>query len=304
MASKGWCVVLLGVAVLLLGPLAAGESTRIWRTSHALTKDNRVVKDRLHARNNRDHEDDSFLNAVGAVWPDDVDKSAAGYMASTGFLIDRCHVLTNMHTVYTDDLVLDPAAGKSVSFAVGQTEGDGNRGALQGLRFLLAGVVVAHGDTLIVDHVVHNPENDWALIRLAANVEEIIRPMTIGTVDAARLPKKRQLSIAGFPVDRRTLHGDRLDLKDLWGSDGEVVGVVWASTAGAVIESTIQATRGNSGSPLYGDFDGRQHIVIGMHQGIRGNGIDISEDTPNIQIFFTPVALTRIRAAEARTPCT
>jgi V8-like Glu-specific endopeptidase len=304
MARKGWSCAFLGVAVILPGPIAAGESARIWRTSHTLTRDNRVVKDRLHARNNRDHEDYSFLNAVGAVWPADVDRSAAGYMASTGFLIDRCHVLTNLHTVYTDDLVLDPSVGKSVSFGVGQTEGDGNRGALQGLKFLLSGVVIARGDTIIVDHVVHNPENDWALIRLAANVEDVIRPMTIGTVDAARLPKNRQLSIAGFPADRRTLHGDRLDLKDLWGSDGEVVRVVWASTAGAVIESTIQATRGNSGSPLYGDFDVRQHIVIGMHQGIRGNGVDVSEDTPNVQIFFTPVVLTSIRAAQARTPCT
>jgi len=56
-------------------------------------------------------------------------------------------------------------------------------------------------------------------------------------------------------------------LKDLWGSDGAVVRVVWPSTAGAVIESTIQATRGSSGSPVYGDFDGRRHLVIGMHQG-------------------------------------
>ena len=55
---------------MLPGPIAAGESPRIWRTSHTLTKDNRIVKDRLHARNNRDHEDYSFLNAVGAVWPE------------------------------------------------------------------------------------------------------------------------------------------------------------------------------------------------------------------------------------------
>jgi hypothetical protein len=174
---------------------------------------------------------------------------------------------------------------------------------LQGLKYLLGGVVIAHGDTIIVDHVVHNPENDWALIRLAANVNDTIRPMTIGTVDIARLPKNRQLSIAGFPADRRTLRGDQLHLKELWGSDGEVVRVVWESTVGAVIESTIQASRGNSGGPLYGDLDGQQHIVIGMHQGIRGNGIDVSEDTPNIQILFTEVAMTSIRAAQARSPC-
>jgi hypothetical protein len=240
---------------------------------------------------------------VGAVWPADIDKSAAGYMASTGFLIDRCHVLTSMHAVYTEDLVLDPAAGKAVSFAVGQTEGNANSGALQGLKFLLSGAVIAHGGAVIVDRFVHNPENDWALIRLAANVDDAISPMTIASVDPAQLIKSRRLSLAGFPVDRRTSHGDRLDLKDLWGSDGEVVRVVWVSTASALIESTIQATRGNSGGPLYGDFEGRRHLVVGMHQGIRGNGIDVSEDAPNVQVFFTPGALASVRAAQARTPC-
>ena len=302
MIEKGWSFASIGAALLLLGSLAAGESPRIWRTAHALKNDHRVIRDRLHAAINRDREDYSFLNAVGAVWPAEVDKTAAGYMASTGFLIDRCHILTNMHTVYTDDLVVDPSVGKPVSFAVGQTEGYGNRGAWQGLKFLLSGVVIAHGDTIIMDHRVHRPENDWAVIRLESNVDDSISPMTIATVDFARLPKNRRLSIAGFPVDLRKLRRDRLDLKDLWGSDGEVVRVVRASTVGAVIESTIQAARGNSGSPLYGDFDGR-HIVIGMHQGIMGNGIDVSEDRPNLQIFFTPVVLSNIRAAEARTPC-
>jgi V8-like Glu-specific endopeptidase len=275
----------------------------VWPAPHTLQKDHRVVRDRLHARNNPDHEDYSFLNAVGAVWPADIDKSAAGYRASSGFLIDRCHALTNMHAVYTDDVVIDPPAGESVTFAVGQTEGDGNRGALQGLKFLLSGVVVAHGDTMILDRRVHNPENDWALIRLAANVDDTITPMSIAAADSAQLLKNAPVSIAGFPADHRTLRGERFDLKDLWGSDGQVVRVVWASTAGAVIESTIQASRGNSGGPLYGDFNGQKHIVIGMHQGIRGNGIDVSESAPNIQVLFTPRTLAGIRAAQALTPC-
>jgi V8-like Glu-specific endopeptidase len=303
MARTGRWFAFLGIAVLLGMPIAAGESPRIWRTSHALQKDVRSIIDRLHARNNRNHQDYSFLNAVGAVWPADIDKSAAGYMASTGFLIDRCHVLTNLHTVYIEDLVFDPALDKEVFFAVGQTDGNGNRGALQGLKFLLSGNVIAHGDAVIIDHIVHNPQNDWALIRLAANVSDAIRPMTIATVDSARLPKYRQLSLAGFPADRRAMHGDQLDLKDLWGSDGEMVRLVWASTDAAVIESTIQATRGNSGGPLYGDFDGRRHLVIGIHQGIRGNGIDVSEDMPNIQVFFTPGTLASIRAGQAGSPC-
>ena len=310
--SRGWVgslarrlVALLGLLGLLgsLAPFGAQATPGIWRAAHTLMRDKRVVKDRLHARNNRNHEDDSFLNAVGAIWPADLDKSTAGYRASSGFLIDRCHVLTNLHAVYTDDIVIHPPIGKSVLFAVGQTEGDANRGALQGLKFLLNGMVVAHGDALIMDHRVHNPENDWALIRLESKVDASIMPMTIGTVDGAQLTQNPELSIAGFPADLRERRGDRLDLKDLWGSDGRMVGVVWASTAGAVIESTIQATRGNSGGPLYGDFDGRQHLVIGMQQGIRGNGIDVSEGSLNVQVFFTPATLSSIGTARARTPC-
>jgi hypothetical protein len=117
------------------GGIAAG----IWRTSHALRKISGRQGPAACAQQ-PDHEDYSFLNAVGAVWSADIDKSAAGYMASTGFLIDRCHVLTNMHAVYTDDVVVNPPVGKPVSFAVGQTEGAANRGALQGLKFLLSGV--------------------------------------------------------------------------------------------------------------------------------------------------------------------
>jgi hypothetical protein len=240
---------------------------------------------------------------VGAVWSADIERTAVGYRASTGFLIDRCHVLTNMHAVYTDDIVLHPSVGKSVAFAVGQTEGDGNRGVLQGLKFLLNGVVVSHGDTIIVDGIVHEPENDWALIRLAASVDGTITPMAIGAVDIAQLPKNLHLSTAGFPADLRARRGDRLDLKDLWGSDGHVVGVVWASTDGAVIESTIQASRGNSGGPIYGDFNGQKHVVIGMLQSIRGNGIDVSESTPNIHVLFTPGTLARISVAQALTSC-
>jgi hypothetical protein len=297
------CAGLIAAGILSVSS-AAAESPRVWRTPQSLTKDHRVVKDRLHPRNNRDQEDCSFLNAVGAVWPAEIDKSAAGYRASTGFLIDRCHVLTNLHTVYTDELVVDASIGKAVSFAVGETEGYGNRGALQGLEFLLSGVVIAHGDTIIVDHLVHHPENDWALIRLTANVDDSIRPMTLAAVEIAGLTKNRRLSMAGFPVDLRTERRDRLRLKDLWGSDGAVVRVVRVSTAGALVESTLQAARGSSGSPLYGDFEGRRHLVIGMHQGIRGNGIDVSEDSPNVQILFTPAGLALIRGAQARTPCT
>jgi V8-like Glu-specific endopeptidase len=301
---RGWPFALLGLVVLTgFAPIAAEGIPGIWRTAHTLMKDNRVIRDRLHPRNNRDHADYAFLNAVGAVWSADITMAAVGYSASTGFLIDRCHVLTNMHVVYTDDIVINPSIGQSVEFGIGQTEGEANRGALQGLKFLLGGVVVAHGDSIIVNHLVHNPDNDWALIRLAANVDDSIRPLTIGAVDGAQLPRNLRLSIAGFPADLRLRRGDRFELKDLWESDGQVVGVAWASTASAVIESTVQATRGNSGGPLYGDFNGQKHIVIGMAQSISGNGIDVSESSPNMQVLFTPDTFARISAAQAQTHC-
>jgi V8-like Glu-specific endopeptidase len=294
---------------IFLSTIAEGGIPGIWRMDRTLEKDNRVAKDRLHSKNNPNHEDYSFLNAVGAVWSYGIDKSAAGYDAATGhdaatgFLIDRCHVLTNMHVVYTDYLVVDPPLGSPVAFAVGQTEGDRDKGALQGLRFLLQGVVIAHGDTIIVDRLVRNPDNDWAVIRLATTVDSTITAMTIAAVDLAQLPAHFTLSAAGFPTDHRELRGDGFKLKELWGSDGQVVGVVSVSSVGAFIQTTIQTTPGNSGGPIYGDFDGRKHIVVGMVQSIRGNGIDVSESTPNVQVLFTPSTVAKITSAAAQTPC-
>jgi hypothetical protein len=203
--------------------------------------------------------------------------------------------------VYTDHVVIDPPVGTPVAFAVGQTEGDRDKGALQGLRFLLRAVVIAHGDTAIVDRLVQNPGNDWALIRLATTVDSTITAMTFAAVDPAQLPAHFTLSAAGFPTDHRKLRGDGFKLKDLWGSDGQVVGVVSVSATGAFIQTTIQTTPGNSGGPIYGDFNG--HIVIGMVQSIRGNGIDVSDSMPNVQVLFTPSTVAKITAAEAQTPC-
>jgi V8-like Glu-specific endopeptidase len=298
-------------AVVLLCGVAEGRIPGIWRADpdRASGKDSRVAKDRLHSKNNANHEDDSFLNAVGAVWSYGIHKSASGYDATTGhdaatgFLIDQCHVLTNMHVVYTDDAVVNPPLGNPVAFAVGQTEGEKDKGALQGLRLLLQGAVIAHGDTVIIDHRVRNPENDWAIIKLAANVDSAITPMTIAAIDVAQLPVHFMLSAAGFPTDHRNLHGDGLKLKDLWGSEGQIVGIASAGAMGASIQTTIQTTPGNSGGPIYGDVNGQRHVVVGMVQSIRGNGIDISESSPNVQLLFTPNTLAQITAAEAQTPC-
>ena len=275
----------------------------------AAQSDRRTLADRLDKGRNPNHRDDSYLNAVGAVWPFPVAKAGAGYPASTGdraatgFLIDRCHVLTNLHVAYADAVVVDPPLGHPVAFAVGQTESDRDRGALQGLKYLAAGTVIAHGDTVIVDGLVHHPEDDWALIRLAASVDPTITPMTIAAVDLADVPSGAKLSSAGYPSDHRSRRGDGFKLKDLWRSEGEVVEVSGVNWVAALIQTTIQTTPGNSGGPLFGDFAGRAHLVIGMAQSLRGNGIDASASTPNVQLLFTANTIERITAAQVQNPC-
>jgi hypothetical protein len=301
-------VISLLFAGCILPATGAAGSPGIWRNEHALEDDRRVVKDRLHPAGNPDHRDASFLNAVGAVWPYGIDPSphldaSTGHDAATGFLIDRCHVLTSMHAVYTGDVIANPPAGKPVAFAVGQTESDKDRGAIQGLRFLMQGVVVAHGGSIILDKRVHDPENDWAVIRLAADVDGAISPMTIAAVDIAQLAVHHRLFAAGFPTDHRTLRADGFKLKDLWGSEGDIVGIDPSGSGAALIQTTIQTTPGDSGGPVYGDFGGREHVVIGMIQGYRGNGIDTRLGAPNAQILLTGATLAAIGRARELSPC-
>jgi len=263
--------------------------------------DRRSVSDRLGK--------DAFLNAVGAVWAGSVEKSGAGYDASTGvraatgFLISPCHVLTNMHVVYSDPVVINPALGGGAAFGVGQTAAERDRGALQGLKTLRQGAIIAHGGTMILDGWVRTPADDWALIRLSGNVDGDIVPMTLRSVNPDELQPTTRLESAGFPSDRRVRRGDGFKLKDLWASDGTVVAAVPVDPDGAVLLSTIQATPGTSGGPVYGDFDGRRHVVIGMIQSVRGNGLDATPTAPNVQVLFTPGTMAKIAAAQSEHPC-
>ena len=271
--------------------------------AHPLQKDTRVIRDRLHPWNNPDRQDYSFLNGVGAVWPEDFGRSAVPYAASSGFLVDRCHVLTTLHAVYTDDIVVRPVPGKTVSFGVGQTATETDRGAARGLQFLLQGVVIAHGDTTIVNHVVQQPGADWALIQLAANVDDRIHALPVLAPEPAQLTPGIVVAAAGFPSDHRTWRADGFNFKDLWGSVGTLVQVTATSTIAAIVETTAQATRGMSGGPLYLFSAGETPAVIGMVQSIRGNGLDVSTRLPNVELLFTAPLLAEITGAVAHTPC-
>ena len=271
--------------------------------AHTLERDTRTVRDRLHPWNNPDHRDYAFLSGVGAVWPEDFGKSAVPNEASSGFLVDPCHVLTTLHAVYTDDIVVRPATGKAVSFGVGQTAAETDRGAARGLQFLLRGVVVAHGDTTIVNHVVQQPGADWALIQLAASVDARIPALAVVAPEPAQLAAGIVVAAAGFPSDHRTWRADGFNFKDLWGSAGTLVQVTATSTIAAIVETTVQATRGMSGGPIYIPARGETPVVIGMVQSIRGNGIDVSARQPNVELLFTAPLLAEITGAVARTPC-
>ena len=282
------------LSVILLG----------WHTlAQAAHPDRRTVVDRLHPANNPHQEDYAFLGGVGAVWPEELGPSAIPYDASTGFLVDRCHVLTNLHVVYTEDPVVQPALGKHVTFGVGQTVSETSRGAARGLKFLFPGIVVAQGDTSVVAHRVQHPDADWALIRLTTGVDDGIAALPIVALTFELLPPGTVVFAAGFPVDHRAVRADGFNFKDLWGSVGTVIDVAATSTSGAIAETTIQATRGMSGSPVLATIGGEAQAAIGMVQSIRGNGLDVSAQAPNVEILFTPELLREIRREILRTPC-
>jgi len=304
----------LGLVLGLLALVTAGSAANAGSAASAVPSqdgvyrhtgrpDTRAVRDRLHARNNPHGDDLGFLNGVGVIWPGGVRSANGGADGGTGFLIDSCHVLTNMHVIHRDADVAHPAIGATVEFAVGQTEGETNRGAERGLKFLIPGTVVEHGDAIIVNHTAHDPENDWALIRLATPVDGSISSLSIGAAEPSALPAHRSLSSAGFPADHRQRRGDGFNFKDLWGADGDVVRILRVSTIGALLETTLPATRGSSGSPVYGSFGEDRHLVVGMIQSVRGSGIAPSEDQPNIAILFTPALVANLRTARLHTPC-
>jgi V8-like Glu-specific endopeptidase len=313
-ASGGVLSAVIIGAVMLRASTSPVDAYATEHTQHTLQKDRRVIADRLNPRQNPGQRDYSFLNAVGAVWPypvyktGTVQKTGAGFAASTGddaatgFMIDHCHVLTAMHVVYADDLVVHPALERAVAFAVGQTASGRDHGALQGLRFLQEGIVIAHGDALMLGGMIHNPADDWALIRLDGNVDGSIGSLAIGAVEPSKLPKGFGVSLAGYPSDHRASRGDGFKFKDLWLSEGTVVDITSGDWTAALIRTTVQTTPGNSGGPLFGDFNGRP-IVIGLAQSLSGNGIDVSDSSPNVQVLFTTGTLGRIAAAQAQYPC-
>jgi len=58
-----------------------------------------------------------------------------------------------------------------------------------------------------------------------------------------------------------------------------------------------------AGGPIFGDFNGRRHVVIGILQSISGNGIDVSESQPNVGLLFTAAMIARITALQAQDRC-
>ena len=274
----------------------------------AFVYDYRVIRDRLHPENNPGNTDYSFLNGVGVVAPTD----ANGIMVhieqmGTGFLVDPCHVLTNLHVVQPGDFS-NPPTGQRVFFNVGQTENnekgvlDGvERGGIFGAKFMLQGTVVAHGGGTKKNNLTQDPQNDWAVVLLDQSMDSSTPPLPIFAVPPEGFQSGQVLSVAGFPGDHAYLHGKDAQFKYLWGSQGKILAIYPQTIGGAFLESMIQTTPGNSGSPLYGKLNGRV-FAFGMAQSIVGDGIHVSADKPNCQVLFTPATYAKIQAAIASSP--
>ena len=138
---------------------------------------------------------------------------------------------------------------------------------MQGLKFLLSGVVVAHGGShhrgssraqsgkRLGAHSAcgkrgrHHQADDYRGRHSRAITEEIC---------GCRSPAFQPIS--------EQLRGDRVGLKDLWESDGQVGQSRPGEHGRCPHRVDHSSRRGNSGGPLYGDFNGQKHIVIGMHK--------------------------------------
>lgn len=107
---------------------------------------------------------------------------------------------------------LPVSLGAAWSYAINPATSDRDDPCvLQGLMILRTGMVVAHGDTSIVDHLVHDPGGDRALIHLPTNVDSSIPPVSLSAIDPGLPPRQASLWAAGYPADLRHLRDDGLE---------------------------------------------------------------------------------------------
>ena len=114
------------------------------------TEDRRIPVDRINSPLGQ------ALNAVGVI---SLPEYPNHPYEATGFLVSRCHVLTNFHVVYPDAKTKGIEKNKRVNFSVGQpTIPNKSRDKNASFQF------VDVGGTVIASRNDDNNATDWAVI--------------------------------------------------------------------------------------------------------------------------------------------
>ena len=195
---------------------------------------------------------------IGIVWADRV---------ATGFLVDRCHVLTVQHAFFESR----PARGRKAVFGTAMSDGTHWTASW--------GTVVAAGTMQSSKTYDQLRATDWALLRLRDCLGTIF-----GFVDLvpASVDDIGEVKSAGFPFDRRERPGVTLD------PSCRVVGA-----RSALWLNDCAALSGSSGSPIFSEASsgGRALKVYAMQSAAFGLIGDSLEAGPSHANVATPVAL-------------
>jgi V8-like Glu-specific endopeptidase len=196
---------------------------------------------------------------IGIVWADRM---------ATGFLVDRCHVLTVRHA-FLDDRT---AVGRKAVFGTPPKD--------QAHWTATWGTVVATGKRQPSDSYDQVRAADWALLRLR---DCLGADFGYVELDPAPASDVGDVKSAGFPFDRRQIPGVTVD------PSCRIVGsrsVLWLNDCAALA--------GSSGSPIFSETrsDGRTGLKVYAIQsaayGVVGDSLESENSRANIA---TPVAV-------------
>jgi V8-like Glu-specific endopeptidase len=195
---------------------------------------------------------------IGIVWADRV---------ATGFLVDRCHVLTVQHAF----LESRPAIGRKAVFGTAMSDGTHWTASW--------GTVVAAGTMRPSETYDQLRATDWALLRLRDCLGTTFGYVELVAASAAEIGDVKS---AGFPFDRRERPGVTLD------PSCRVVGArssLWLNDCAAL--------SGSSGSPIFTEAGsgGRALKVYAMQSAAFGVVGDNLEAEPTHANVATPIAL-------------
>lgn len=224
--------------------LGSGSTNQIKVVANDAKKVLDFLPPEIEKRTIKDRFENPEYNGIGIV------KSSIG--AGTGFLINKCLVMTNKHVI---DEKHKYVIGKSVEFYVGQTSVDSR----YNFKYAdLGGVVVASGNQdrkRDYDKVT----DDWAIIKLNKNIANEISPIEVAFTDQNDLDNNlnvcSSIEIAGFPGEKPRKH--------LWW-EGDCKYISQRSNSLA-LALNCPVTKGNSGSPvLCRTRDTNEILAIGI----------------------------------------